>query len=83
MTFKPWLTRKGRRIDFAELDAANRRLGLLGEEFVFDLERHRLLRAGRDDLAQRVIWASRDMGMASVLTSFPSTKGMIRNECWK
>jgi hypothetical protein len=59
---KPWLARKARRIDFAELDAANRRLGKLGEEFVFELEKHRLLLAGRDDLAQKVKWASRDIG---------------------
>jgi len=31
---RPWLSRKGRRIDFAGRDAANRRLGQLGEEFV-------------------------------------------------
>lgn len=37
-TNKPWLSRKPRKIDFAELDAANRRLGKLGEKFVFELE---------------------------------------------
>jgi hypothetical protein len=61
-TKKPWHARKARKIDFAELDAANRRLGKLGEEFVFELEKHRLLLTGRDDLAQRVVWASRDIG---------------------
>lgn len=59
---KPWLTRKARKVDFAELDAANRRLGMLGEQFVFELERYRLLLAGRDDLAQKIVWASRDIG---------------------
>lgn len=59
---KPWITRKPRRIDFAELDAANRRLGRLGEEFVFELEKYRLQLAGRDDLAHKVMWASRDIG---------------------
>ncbi len=59
---KPWLTRKARKVDFAELDAANRQLGRLGEEFVFQLEKYRLLLAGRDDLAQKVVWASRDIG---------------------
>jgi hypothetical protein len=62
VTKKPWLTRKARKIDFAELDAANRQLGKLGEEFVFQLEKYRLLLEGRDDLAQKVIWASRDIG---------------------
>ena len=61
-TKKPWLSRKAQKIDFAERDAANRHLGKLGEQFVFDLERFRLKAAGRDDLAQKVFWASRDIG---------------------
>lgn len=59
---KPWLSRRARKIDFAERDARNRQLAKLGEEFVFDLERYRLTMAGRDDLAQKVIWAARDIG---------------------
>ncbi|WP_010585825.1 DUF3883 domain-containing protein [Schlesneria paludicola] len=59
---KPWITRKPRRIDFAERDATNRRLGLIGEEFVLELEISRLLSLGRDDLAKKVTWASRDIG---------------------
>jgi len=61
-TSKPWLSRKARKIDFAERDAANRHLAKLGEQFVFDLERYRLKAAGRDDLAQRVLWASQEIG---------------------
>ncbi|MEZ5951171.1 MAG: DUF3883 domain-containing protein [Planctomycetaceae bacterium] len=61
-TSKPWITRKARKIDFAEIDANNRRLGRLGEEFVFTLEKQRLLLAGRDDLARKVVWASQDIG---------------------
>jgi hypothetical protein len=59
---KPWLYRKGRRIDFAQRDAANRRLGRLGEEFVVQLERHRLEQAGREDLAQKVEWVTQTVG---------------------
>lgn len=59
---KPWLSRRGRKIDFAERDAANRQLGKLGEQFVLELEKYRLLQAGRDDLAQKIVWASRDIG---------------------
>jgi hypothetical protein len=59
---KPWLSRKARRIDFAERDAANRLLGRLGEEFVVRLERHRLCMVGRDDLAQKVQWVSQTLG---------------------
>ena len=47
-TNKPWLSRRWQKIDFAEKDAANRRLAKLGEEFVYDLERHRLMDVGRD-----------------------------------
>jgi hypothetical protein len=61
-TAKPWLSRKALRIDFAERDAANRQLGMLGEQLVLDLERHRLNEVGRDDLAKKVVWASREIG---------------------
>ncbi len=59
---KPWLSRRSRRIDFAERDARNRRLAKLGEEFVVLLERHRLSVVGRDDLARRVVWAAVEIG---------------------
>jgi hypothetical protein len=59
---KPWLSRNGRRIDFAERDAANRRLVKLGEEFVVWLEQQRLRGAGRDDLAGKVEWVSQTIG---------------------
>jgi hypothetical protein len=59
---KPWLSRKGRRVDFAERDAANRRLGRLGEAFVVWLERQHLLGRGRGDLAAKVEWVSETVG---------------------
>jgi hypothetical protein len=37
-------------------------MGKFGEQFVFDLERFRLNECGRDDLAQKVQWAARDIG---------------------
>jgi len=55
---KPWLSRRGRRVDFAALDAANRRLGRLGEEFAAEVERRRLLHFGRADLAAKVEWVA-------------------------
>ena len=61
-THKPWLSRKGQKIDFAEKDAANRRLAKIGEEFVYDLERHRLKDAGREDLALKVQWVAQSIG---------------------
>ncbi len=61
-TDKPWLSLRGQRINFAEKDAADRRLGKMGVEYVFNLERHRLKEAGRDDLALEVQWASQEIG---------------------
>lgn len=59
---KPWLSRKGRKIDFAERDARNRQLSKLGEQFVVNVERYRLTHAGRDDLSQKVKWVAEDIG---------------------
>jgi len=61
-TDKPWLSRRGQRIDFAEKDAADPRLGKLGEEFVYQLERHRLKEVGRDDLVSKVEWVAQTIG---------------------
>ncbi len=58
---KPWLSRKGKKIDFARLDAANRLLGQLGEEFAVEVEKRRLLSFGRDDLAAKVEWVADDL----------------------
>jgi hypothetical protein len=59
---RPWVTRKSGRTDFAERDARNRRLGRLGEEFVVELERTRLRREHREDLARRVDWVASTIG---------------------
>lgn len=59
---KPWLSRRGRKIDFAQRDALNRQLAKLGEEFVVHLERHRLVLAGRDDLSRKVMWVAVEIG---------------------
>lgn len=43
-------------------DFRNRQLGRAGEEFVVDAEREHLDRAGRRDLADRVVWVANDIG---------------------
>src|ERR1700735_5095932 len=43
-------------------DAANRKLGLAGEEFVVGTERERLLLARKGELAQKVTWVSNYQG---------------------
>jgi hypothetical protein len=59
---KPWLSRKGRKVDYACRDAVNRQLGRLGEQFTLELERQWLLAAGRSDLAAKVEWISETCG---------------------
>jgi hypothetical protein len=71
---KPWLSRRGRRIDFARRDAMNRHLGHLGEEFAVEIERRRLLFFGRDDLATKVVWVAVTSGTGLASTSSPSTR---------
>jgi Domain of unknown function (DUF3883) len=50
------------KFDVAERDARNRKLGLAGEERVFQHERSLLNSAGRDDLARKVRWVSQEDG---------------------
>ena len=43
-------------------DYRNRQLGKAGEEWVVDVERESLVRAGRRDLADLVVWVANDVG---------------------
>ncbi len=52
----------GRFQDFTKREAVNRNLGSAGEQFVLDYEKHRLIQAGRDDLAKRIEWSSKEKG---------------------
>jgi len=54
--------RRPQKIDFARRDAENRKLGQLGERFVLDVEKQRLVSHRRDDLARRVEWLSSTQG---------------------
>lgn len=54
----PNLPRVARKFNAAEKDERNRNLGRAGESFVFELEKSRLLKAGRSDLAENVRWVS-------------------------
>ena len=52
-----------RKIDFVRLDAENRRLGGLGEEWALEFERRRLHDIEkRPDLSKRIDWVSRAEG---------------------
>lgn len=51
-----------RKFDVAGRDERNRALGRAGEERVLAHERASLVAAGRDDLAQDVVWVSEELG---------------------
>ena len=51
-----------RRVNYAEREQRNRKLGERGEEFVLEYERNRLRNAGRDDLVGDVEWTSKERG---------------------
>lgn len=54
--------RKPRQINYSEREAANRRLGELGEEFVLSFEQKRLEELGRIDLIKDLEWTSKKRG---------------------
>jgi len=56
------MQRVARRFDVAGRDERNRALGRAGEERVFHHERQILRQHGRDDLARRVRWVSKEDG---------------------
>ena len=51
-----------RQYNFAEREQHNRKLGIMGEEFVLNYERHRLIDMGHEDLAKEVEWTSKKRG---------------------
>ena len=51
-----------KKYNYAEREANNAKLGKLGEEFVLEYERNRLIHAGREDLATEIEWTSEDKG---------------------
>ncbi len=51
-----------RKVDYLKRDAANNKLGLLGEIFAFKFEKARLIYAGKDDLADKIEHTSQEIG---------------------
>lgn len=58
----PRMRRTIQKFDPVERDQRNRRLGKAGEEFVFHLERNRLVGDSRPDLARKVRWVAAEDG---------------------
>lgn len=60
---RPWqLARLVRKFDPVERDFRNRSLGKAGEEFVLEVERKRLAKLERPDLARKVRWVAMEDG---------------------
>lgn len=61
-TSDPAIRRIVRKFDPAARDARARELGEAGEKYLFDAERNRLRAAGKDRLAKKVRWVSKEDG---------------------
>ncbi|MDE2759621.1 MAG: DUF3883 domain-containing protein [Paracoccaceae bacterium] len=59
---KPKIQRIARKFDPAKRDAQNRELGEAGEKYVYLAEKYRLSQDGKDQLADRVRWVSKEDG---------------------
>jgi len=53
---------KPTKINYLEREQNNRQLGEQGEEFVIEYEKWRLIEAGKESLADKIEWVSRDLG---------------------
>lgn len=50
------------KINYLEREQNNRQLGEQGEKFVIEYERWRLINAGKENLANKIEWVSKDLG---------------------
>ncbi len=50
------------KINYVEREIRNSKLGEAGEEWVIEFEKRRLKNIGREDLIDKVIWASKEIG---------------------
>lgn len=69
-------------IDYVEMDTRNRRLGHLGEEFILEFERTKLVSAGKGDLANKIEWVAETKGptMGFDISSFSESGQPIQIE---
>jgi len=50
------------KVNYLEIEQANRRLGLSGEEVVVEYEKWRLIEAGKDSLSEKIEWVAQTQG---------------------
>ena len=65
------------KFDLAKRDARARTLGETGEAFLFQAEKDRLSANGRDDLASKVRWVSKEDGDGAGLIFCPFRSGGV------
>jgi len=58
----PAYTRNPIKTNYLEKEQSNRKLGLLGEEFVFEYEKWKLQTSGKENLADQVRWIAKEEG---------------------
>ncbi len=59
---KATYTPRLRKPNYLQIEQQNRQLGQLGEELIFQYEKHRLLQADKASLADQIEWIARDAG---------------------
>jgi hypothetical protein len=58
----PAYTRNPIKTNYLEKEQSNRKLGMLGEEFVFEYEKWKLQISGKENLADQVRWIAKEEG---------------------
>ena len=58
----PHYARKPIKINYLEREQQNSKLGELGEQFIFEYEKWKLVQSGKESLADKVIWVSKEEG---------------------
>lgn len=59
---KPVYQHKPVKINYLEREQSNKAIGLYGEEIVIEYEKWNLIRSGKDRLAERIEWISKEEG---------------------
>lgn len=65
------------KVNYLEREQNNRRLGMIGEEIVLEFEKRNLISIGKEKLAERIEWVSRDQGDGAgfdILSRYPNGK---------
>lgn len=50
------------KIDYSKINDLKEKLGTYCEKMIYDLEREKLIKEGREDLAEKVLWVSKEIG---------------------